>query len=100
MKKLSTFTGLAHPDENMAPKYWLNRDNQNHFFESRLHLVYPLMSEPQKIYVCKPGKVTVLPHGYMTVSSRDGTPIRGSWVVGEMVEDFSTQSLEYAEKTN
>lgn len=88
----------GHPDPNMTPCYWLNKDAQNHYFESILWLYYPHIKEEQKKFICKPGVVTLLPHKYLKVSSRDGTPCKGAWVVGEMIEDFARGSLEYADK--
>jgi len=40
----------------------------------------------------KPNKVTMIPHAFYTIHARS-TPIKGEWVQGEMIEDFSEKSL-------
>lgn len=88
--------GLDEIDPRLQPCYWLNKDQQLHFFESTIENFYPGFPESQKTYVAKPGAVTLLPHQYLKVSSRDGTPIKGAWVLAEAAEDYAKSSFKIA----
>lgn len=78
-----------HPDDQLKTSYWFNADNaQTHYFESKLKTFYPLMKEgwPVSTLKCPPQMVLILPHRYYTVSTRDGTAIKGRYLIGEELE--------------
>ena len=108
MTKIKQFLGREDFDELLNPRYWRNDDKrQTHAwiaskgpaprvgtglsFELRYPGLYHIA--PKRI-VCKPGKVTLIPHwGYYDILTRDGKPAKGTWFVGETIEDAAPSSL-------
>ena len=86
-------------DENLRNWVWINRDNSTHYFVSFLHEKYPVETFPHmwerfpKIEA-KPGKLTVIPHRYYKIHTRDDMPAKGTELtMNEAIEAFSPRSL-------
>lgn len=93
-KILTPWTGPEHKDHNLQPSYWHNQDvRQIHYFKSFIHSKYPDYIEHYEKIAAKPGRVTLIPHRYYVINTRDGTPARGAWVHGEFVEEAAPASL-------
>lgn len=58
----------------------------------KFHNTFPGMPTQYDRIIAKPGKVTMIPHAYYTIEARS-SPIKGEWVQGEMIEEFSERSL-------
>lgn len=92
------YTNLIE-DENLKPRYWWNKSNQTHVFISKLKSFYPNAKEELERYYAHPGKVTLLPHNYWIIDTRDSSPAVGQWVHGKEIEAFSLKSLAHADKS-
>ena len=91
---VKTYTGRENFDHDLNPGYWLNTDTrQTHYFISFLATAYPGLHDPAPKLIVKPGKVCMFPHKYYRVHSRDGSPVHGNWLIGEMIEDAAPASL-------
>ena len=79
-----------HPDPNMHPHYWFNKDpRQNHYFRSILSKIYPGIKELfNDTLTCPPGKVLHLQHRYYHVYTRDDSRLSGAWLTSDMLEAF------------
>lgn len=87
-------------DEKMSPRYWRNNDAQDHVFVSRLPQVYPTFPDVYPKIIAKSHKITLIPHGYYVIYTRDDTPAKGTWIVGEQVEDYSEKTLSRGDQSS
>lgn len=94
------YEGQEGLDEKMKPRYWKNNDAQDHYFVSYLKKKYPSFPDLYPKIIAKHDKVTLIPHGYYTVHSRDDSPINGSWIIGEQVEDVPTSALSHGDQAS
>lgn len=95
---LEVYDGPQAFDQNLSPAYWHNQDKaQIHVFKSFITTKYKKYPEHRPRIVCKPGYVTLIPHKYYTIHSRDDTPIKGAWLIGEQIEDASRSSLSHGD---
>lgn len=93
---MKTWLGDEHPDPDMKPWYWLNTDKaQTHHFVSFLNEVYPLKTEIAHKIEAKPGYVTMLPHRYFRVWTRDLTPAKGKILIADAAEEYSPKSFRF-----
>ena len=96
-KKVQVFK-QTDQDEDLTPRIWENRDTQQkHYFVSFIDEVYLFpFGKPrdyaQKI-VCRPSFAVKLPHRYYRVHTRDGSPVKGRWIDGEVREVMYDQEF-------